>query len=146
MNLLIGIAEQDKNPIIIYDGVCNLCNFWIKFISKRDSKELFRYSQFQSEYSRRLIQQYKIDTDLPSSVILIVSDKIFLRSSAVIEIFQLLKFPYSILGIFKYIPRKIRDLFYDLISNHRYKWFGRSTHCVIPNEGIKSHLIENPTE
>ena len=140
------MLQQSSNPIIIYDGNCNLCNFWVNFISRHDREELFFFTHFQSDVSKRLLEKHNIGNDITSSVILIEDDKLYHRSSAIIKVFQLLKFPYSILGIIKYVPIKMRDDFYELISSHQYKWFGRNINCMIPNEKIKQHILQDLTE
>lgn len=122
---------QIKQPVILFDGFCNLCNGTVDFLIKKDRKKLFIYVPLQSETGKFFIQKFQIPVNT-DSVILINENKVYFESDSVIAIAGLLSYPWK-LGIFgKFIPKKIRDGFYRLIAKNRYRWFGKRKTCRIP--------------
>ena len=114
----------NENPIILFDGVCNLCNDTVNFIMKRDRKKQFRFVALQSEAGKFLKEKF----DIPSStdsVILIFQNQIVTESDAAIKIAWLLPFPWKLAVVFNFIPKKIRDKMYRWVAKNRYKWFGK---------------------
>ena len=122
---------QTKKHIILFDGICNLCNGAVNFILKRDKKKQFRFVALQSEKGIDLISKFKIapETD---SIILILNNQIYTESDAAIEIAKLLPAPWNWLSVFKIIPKKVRDGIYKWIAKNRYRWFGKRKTCRIP--------------
>lgn len=131
-----------NNPIIIFDGICNLCNSSINFIIKNDSKRIFRFTQLQSEAGKNLAEEYEISEKNFDSVVLIQNEKVFLKSSAALEISKQLQFPINLSIVFKIIPKLLRDKVYDFISRNRYVWFGKSKECMIPSNEIRNLFLE----
>ncbi len=122
---------KDNRPIIVYDGVCNLCNSSCNFILKRDKQKQFRLVALQSDEAKELIENYAI-TENTDSVILIHKNTYFIESDAVIEISRLLPFPWNWGVAFRIIPKNWRDSVYRQIAKHRYRWFGKQqTVCHI---------------
>jgi predicted DCC family thiol-disulfide oxidoreductase YuxK len=119
-----------EKPIILFDGICNLCNTAVNFILKRDKKKHFRFVALQSEESELLIENYNISKDT-DSLILIQQNKVFIESDAAIEISKLLPFPWNWSPAIKIIPKKIRDKIYRWIAKNRYKWFGKRDSCRV---------------
>ena len=123
---------QSKQPVILFDGVCKLCNGTVDFLLRRDRKKQFRFASLQSETGKLLKQQYAIPED-SDSVILIKSDAIYFKSGAVFEIAGMLSYPWKIAPFLKIIPKKISDYLYDWIAKNRYRWFGKRETCRIPS-------------
>ena len=121
---------QQKKHIILFDGICNLCNGTINFILKRDKKDQFHFVTLQSDLGDELIEQYKIapETD---SVILIIKNRVYTESDAALEIARKLPTPWNWFSAFKIIPKKIRDGVYKWIAKNRYRWFGKRNTCRI---------------
>lgn len=122
---------QSKQPIILFDGVCNLCNGTVDFLMKQDRKKQFRFAPLQSETGELLTQQFQIPEN-SDSVILIKSNTVYFKSDVVIEISGMLHYPWKMGVIIKIIPKKIRDKLYDWIAKNRYRWFGKKDTCRIP--------------
>jgi predicted DCC family thiol-disulfide oxidoreductase YuxK len=122
---------EKQNPVILFDGVCNLCNGTVDFLLKRDRRKQFRYAALQSETGKALIQKFQIP-EQTDSVILIKLNKVYFESDAVIEISNLLTFPWRLGIIFQIIPKIIRDKIYRWIAKKRYQWFGKRKTCRIP--------------
>lgn len=121
---------NDNKQIILFDGICNLCNSSVNFILKRDKKKQFRFVALQSEEGKELIAKYKIPQET-DSVILIKKNEIFIESDSAIEISQLLPFPWNWAVAFKIIPKNWRDKTYRWVAKNRYRWFGKRSSCRI---------------
>ncbi len=134
-------SSKETHPIIIFDGVCNFCHGAVSFIIKRDSKELFYFSPFQSFKAQKLLEPFKIKTSQLDSVILIKDGRCYMKSDAALEIAKELNGIYSYFYIFKFLPKKSRDYFYDLFAKNRYKMFGKKEQCMVPTQKIKKRFI-----
>lgn len=121
---------ENGKPILLFDGHCNLCNGTVDFILKRDKKKLFRFGALQSGSGGELVRRFQIPKET-DSVILILNNEVFIESDAAIEIARLLPAPWKWFGIFKYIPKKLRDRIYRWIAKNRYRWFGKRTDCRV---------------
>jgi len=132
---------KETPPLIIFDGVCNFCDGAVSFIIKRDSKELFYFSPFQSLKAQKLLEPFKIQNSQLDSVILIKDGRCYMKSDAALEIAKELKGIYSYFYIFKFLPKKSRDYFYDLFAKNRYKMFGKKEQCMIPAQKINKRFI-----
>lgn len=129
------IAQNNSNKgLLIFDGYCILCLWSVRFILKRDKKDYFRYVALQSEYAKQIISSYNLPDDFDKSIVLISENKIWLKSNAVLQIVSRLNGFWPIFGIFKIIPKPIRDSIYMFISKYRYKLFGKRNDCYIPEK------------
>ncbi|WP_411030631.1 thiol-disulfide oxidoreductase DCC family protein [Spongiimicrobium sp. 3-5] len=134
-------SEIDKK-IILFDGVCNLCNGAIQFIIKRDKHDTFRYAALQSEIGQQLVNDRKIDTSKVDSIILIAPGvAYYTKSDAALKIGKEFGGGWKLLGIFEGIPHTIRDWFYDIIAKNRYAWFGKKDACMIPTPELKAKFL-----
>ena len=122
---------QIKQPVILFDGFCNLCNGTIDFLIKIDRKKQFVFIPLQSETGKLLIQKYPIPKE-SDSVIVIQENKSYFESDSLIEIAGMLNYPWKLGVIARYIPKKIRDALYRLIARNRYRWFGKRKECRMP--------------
>ncbi|WP_299148863.1 thiol-disulfide oxidoreductase DCC family protein [uncultured Dokdonia sp.] len=128
--------------IILFDGVCNLCNGAITFIIKRDKKDIFRYAPLQSEIGKELAAKHHIDLDKVDSIILVTEDKAYAKSTAALRIAKQLSAGWPLLVVFLILPRFLRDAVYDFIARNRYKWFGKKEACMIPTPELKSKFLD----
>lgn len=129
--------KKINQSIILYDSKCLLCNRYIHFIIRNDINENFYFTSIYSNTGKKIINDYKINTNLDDTIILYQENSIYKRSDAVLRTIKKLKFPINIIWTFYLIPRFIRDSIYKLISKNRYKMFGKNDQCIIPN---KKHL------
>ena len=127
--------------IILFDGVCNLCNGAITFIIQRDKKDVFRYAALQSDIGRQLAQEHNIDLEKVDSIILVDNDKAYLKSTAALRIARHLRGGWPLLSIFLILPAFIRNWVYDFIARNRYTWFGKKEACMIPTPELKSKFL-----
>ncbi len=131
---------KSDNAIVLFDGVCNFCNSSINFIIKRDKKGYFKFAPLQSEIAQKLVGDKT--KPMPESVILIENGKTYDRSSAALRIAKKLDGLWPLLYIFIILPKRLRDAVYNLIGRNRYKWFGKTEACMIPNPGVRSRFLD----
>src|SRR3989339_1799037 len=107
------ITQNNSNKgLLIFDGYCILCSWSVRFILKRDKKDYFRYVALQSEYAKQIISSYNLPVDFDKSIVLISENIIWLKSDAVLQVVSRLNGVWPIFGIFKIIPKPIRDPIY----------------------------------
>jgi predicted DCC family thiol-disulfide oxidoreductase YuxK len=131
----------NNNPVILFDGVCNLCNGSVRFILKRDKEKRFLFASLQSNHGQDLLKQFDLPSDTFNSFILFQDGNIFTRSTAALKMFQQLK-GWGWVKIFWIVPRFIRDAVYNLIAKNRYKWFGKKEECWIPTPELKARFLD----
>lgn len=133
----VAISER----VIFFDGVCNFCSFWVKFVIRRDPKGLFRFAPLQSPLGLEAARALKLPEDPPSSVILREDGRYYTRSTASFRIMRRLAWPWPLLYVLILIPAPLRDLGYKLIAGNRYRLFGKEESCFIPTPEIRSRFL-----
>lgn len=133
---------ENGKKIILFDGVCNLCNNSVLFVIKRDKKDLFRYASLQSEVGQQLVRERGIDTSQVDSIILIEPGvAYFTKSDAALEIAQHLGGLWKLSAVFTWIPKSIRDVVYDFVARNRYKWYGKKDACMVPTPELRAKFL-----
>lgn len=127
-------------PVILFDGVCNYCNFMVNFAIRHDKKARLQFAPLQSDTGKALFQQYQLPPDT-DSVVFIDQGKALLHSDAALGIARYLDWPARILYGFIIIPRFIRNPFYKWIAKNRYRFFGKKETCMIPTPDVKSRFL-----
>jgi len=128
--------------LILFDGVCNLCNTSIQFVIQNDKKNQFVFAALESSIGQKIINHYNIDTSKLDSILLYSRENgLSIKSTAALTIAKQLNFPVNLLGLFLVIPSFIRDTVYDFIAKNRYKWFGKKEVCMIPTPELKSKFL-----
>ena len=128
--------------VILFDGVCNLCNGLVNWIIDRDKKNMFRFASLQSGFGMETIKKLNLADNYMDTVVYLDEDKSYIESSAILHIFKDLGGLYSPLFIFMIIPQFIRNFFYRIIARNRYKWFGKLDICRVPTPGLRSKFLE----
>ncbi len=137
---MINISKHKK--LILFDGVCNLCNSTVQYVIKRDSKNTFLFAALQSEVGKNIIKQFDIDTKKIDSILLFTPENSLVsKSTAALKIAVGLGFPQNLMGIFFIIPPFIRNWVYDFIAKNRYKWYGKKDACMIPTPELKNKFL-----
>jgi predicted DCC family thiol-disulfide oxidoreductase YuxK len=129
-----------QSPILLFDGVCNLCNAGVQFILKHESAPVLRFAAMQSESGQKMLEANGI-IEFPSSMVLLDGNKIHTRSAAVCQLANYLRRPWRWLRWAVLVPAPIRDWVYDWIARHRYGWFGKSEQCQVPSEADRARFI-----
>ena len=136
-----NIPENKK--IVLFDGVCNLCDGAVQRIIKHDKKDIFRFASLQSDIGKKLVEERGMDPEELDSILLIELGVAYYRkSTAALEISRDLSGGYSLLKNFLFIPEPLRDGIYDFIANNRYKWFGKKEQCMIPTPELKAKFLD----
>lgn len=130
------------HPVILFDGVCNLCNSSVQFIIRRDPKSYFRFAALQSDKGRELISLYgQTVADPPDSVILVDANGIHIRTDAALRIAKRLSGLWPAFSLFLILPRWLRDPVYNWIGRNRYRWFGKQDSCMMPDPSLRSRFL-----
>ena len=127
--------------IIIFDGVCNFCNFWVDFLMKRDRKEVFRFTANQHQAGKQILQQYGETTSEVGTVYVLENEVLYKESNAVLRIVRKLPGLWPLLYVFVLIPRVLRDPVYKWVANNRYRWFGKKETCRIPTPEERERFL-----
>ncbi|WP_240687947.1 thiol-disulfide oxidoreductase DCC family protein [Pseudalkalibacillus hwajinpoensis] len=133
------MKKNQSTNVILFDGVCNLCNGLVKFMFKYDKKAIFSFASLQSEVADKLLREARI-IEAPDSVIVIRDGEALVKSEAALYIVKRLGGIFNLLLIFHIIPRGVRDKLYDVIARRRYKWFGKQEACMIPTPEQRSRF------
>ena len=134
--------EMSEQRIILFDGVCNLCNGSVIFVLQREKAPLFNFASIQSDAGQQLLEWCGLPKDFNQAVVLIDRGNIYLGSTAALKIGQTLKFPWSLLsyaGLL--VPAFARDWVYKQIALNRYQWFGKRGICMVPMAGLKARFL-----
>jgi predicted DCC family thiol-disulfide oxidoreductase YuxK len=140
--MLEAMIAGTQAPLILFDGVCNLCNAWVRFVVRRDPAGIFRFVAQQSPIGQATIEDHLSGASQLSSVILIEDNAIYTESDAVLQILARLSPPWSWMALLRIVPRRFRDACYRFIVRHRYQWFGRTEVCQIPSADVRSRFVE----
>jgi predicted DCC family thiol-disulfide oxidoreductase YuxK len=128
--------------VILFDGVCNLCNAAVNWIIDHDKQNRFRFASLQSNYGRQITEQYHLTDDYLDTIVLLDNDQVLLRAQAVLRILKYLGGIYGLLYIFNVLPSPILNFFYNIVAKYRYRWFGKRESCRVPDADIKQKFIE----
>ena len=132
---------MNDKPVILFDGVCNLCSGSVQFVLKRDKEKLFRFASLQSAYGQKILQQFNLPADNFNSFILYQDGKFFTKSTGALKMFSKLG-GWKWVKIFWIVPEFIRDAVYNLIAKNRYKWFGKKEECWIPTPELRERFLD----
>ena len=136
-----GSIDTGGKIVVLFDGVCNLCNGAVQFIIKRDKTSKFLFASLQSDFGQSQLQKFGLDPTKLHSIIVHENGKFCERSDAALKIASGLAQPWPMLGVFKIFPRFFRDWVYDLIARNRYKMFGKRDSCMIPTLELKGRFL-----
>ncbi len=133
------MPETASKPIVLYDGVCGLCNLLNQFLLIRDPRDRFRFASLQSEFARALLQRHGANAADLNTVYVVVNygqpdEQLLARSDAILQVLHELGGVWSILTIGKVLPRSLRNALYDVVARNRYRVFGKYETCMLPQE------------
>ena len=128
-------------PLILFDGVCHLCNGAVRFTLRFDRRKRFRFAPLQSAAAADQLARHRAAGPLPDSIMLLDRDGLHTRSEAVLRIARHLQFPWPMLVAGRLVPRPLRDRLYDLVARRRYRWFGRRDTCMVPTAEVRDRFL-----
>ena len=132
----------ENKKIILFDGVCNLCNSAVQYVIEHDKNDVFMFAALQSDIGKKLMKERGIDASQIDSIILIEQGvAYYTKSTAALKIARSFGGIWQLAGVFQWIPEKIRDWVYDYIANNRYKWYGRKEACMVPTPELKTKFL-----
>jgi predicted DCC family thiol-disulfide oxidoreductase YuxK len=135
-----AIAMHPK-PIILFDGICNLCNGAVQFVIRHDPGEIFLFASLQSEAGQQLLKQYNLPATDFGSFTLVQDNKVYTKSTGALKVAKQIKGAWSSLSVFIIVPKFIRDAVYTWIAKNRYRWFGKKDSCMIPTPELKGRFL-----
>ncbi|MDE3740554.1 thiol-disulfide oxidoreductase DCC family protein [Maribacter polysaccharolyticus] len=132
-----------NKKIILFDGVCNLCNRTVQFVIRHDKKDEFRFATLQGDMGKQLVKERHIDTDTVDSIILIEPGvAYYTKSTAALKIGASFGGAWKLLNVLELIPSSISDIVYDFVASNRYKWYGKKDACMIPTPELKTKFLD----
>jgi predicted DCC family thiol-disulfide oxidoreductase YuxK len=137
----MSVREANK-PIVLFDGVCNLCSAVVVFTIERDPKRKFMVAPLQSDTGQALLKKFNLSAERFDSFVLIEDDRCYSRSTATLRVVRRLTGLWPVLYALIIIPRPIRDWIYDFVAKNRYRWFGKKDQCMVPTADVKSRFLE----
>ncbi len=136
-----AISLSQERPILYYDGVCHLCNYWVRRISHDEHGQQYLFVALQSSSGQEMLEYLSLPTDIYQSVILVYLGQIYQRSDVPIMIADTLDGKWKLLKLLKIIPKTLRDWGYELVARYRYQWFGQSETCELPPMDQRDQFI-----
>lgn len=133
---------MSDHPIVLFDGVCNVCNRLTRFVIEHDPPPArFRLAPLQSETGRRLLREHGLPEDDLDTFVLVEGDRAWVRSTAALRLLARLGPPWSLLAVLRVVPRPLRDAVYSWIARHRYEWWGKRDQCMVPTPDVRSRFL-----
>ncbi len=137
-------APASPHPVVLFDGVCNLCNASINFVIDRDARSVFRFAPLQSDVGRALVAECGLEGE--DSIVLVEDGRCYVRSDAALRIARRLDGAWPMLSALRIVPRPLRDAAYRVIARNRYRWFGRQDACRLPTPDLRARFLDfDPT-
>ena len=133
--------EMTASPILLFDGVCNLCNASVQWVLQHDRDGQFRFAALQSDTGQKLLHQHGLSAEDFDTVVLADGEHLFLRSDAPLEIARRIGGFWAVFYVFKIVPRPLRDAAYNFVARNRYRWFGRREECMLPRPAWKGRFL-----
>lgn len=127
--------------LLLFDGVCNLCNGLVRFVIRHDRRERFRFAPLQSGLGKALLQRHGLAHGGPDSLVYLRKGRLHHRSAAALHAARDLGGVWALAYGLMLLPRPLRDAAYDLVARHRYRWFGRRDACMVPTPDLRSRFL-----
>lgn len=131
-----------STPILLFDGVCNLCHGAVQFILAHERAPQLRFAALQSEIGQQLLRDHHLPADYADSLVLIEGHRAYTLTTGALRLTRYLKFPYGLGRLALVIPAVLRDPFYHWIARHRYQWFGKKDQCLLPTPERKARFLD----
>ena len=133
--------ETPSPALVLFDGVCNLCDHSVQFIIRRDPGKRFRFASLQSPVGEEMQRRFNLPPDALDSVLLVEGDRVYNRSTAALRILRRMNGLWPLLSVCLLVPRPIRDGVYNLIAKNRYRMFGKREMCMLPTPELKDRFL-----
>lgn len=137
----VALPDLDRHAVLLFDGVCNLCNGFINFIIDHDPNGYFRFAPLQSEVASEMLADFGLSHEAFDSVVMIEEGRWFRRSTAALMVMRRLGGVWAWFYVLMVVPRPLRDLVYDWIAGNRYRWFGKRARCRMPTPELQDRFL-----
>jgi predicted DCC family thiol-disulfide oxidoreductase YuxK len=131
-----------SHPVVLFDGVCNLCNHSVQFIIKKDKKKQFLFASLQGKAGKKVLEKFNLPADNFNSFILVEGDQVYTRSTGVLKMLRRLGGGWKLFYGFIIVPKFIRNAVYNWIAKNRYKWYGKRDECMVPTPELRERFLE----
>jgi predicted DCC family thiol-disulfide oxidoreductase YuxK len=136
------VSVPAESPLVLFDGVCNLCHGSVQFIIRRDPQARFRFAALQSAAGQQALAAAGVLGKLPDSIVLVRGGRVQVKSAAALAIARGLRWPWPLLSVFWVVPYPLRDLVYDFIARNRIRWFGQRQECWVPTKELRARFLD----
>jgi predicted DCC family thiol-disulfide oxidoreductase YuxK len=133
--------DGPPQPLLLFDGVCNLCNASVQWVIKHDPKGVFRFASLQSDMGENMLRRFGLPIGELDTVVLVDDGKAYTRSDVPLRIFKKLGGWWAALAVFSVVPKSIRDAVYDWVARNRYRWFGKKDECWLPTPELRARFL-----
>ncbi len=134
-----GVGPEDR--VVLFDGVCNLCNGWVRFLIKRDRKARLRLASVQSDAGKAILAACGLPTDQYDTMVFVEKGRAYVKSTAFLRVVRYFPWPWPLLSAGRIVPRPVRDWLYDRVALNRYALFGRTEACMVPTADIRRRFL-----
>ena len=139
-------VDPHRHPVILFDGVCNLCHGTIRFLVRHDDAGVFRFAPLESPVGRALLLERGLPTEDHDSFVLVEGDDTYRKSTAALRVARRLDLPWRLAWALRRVPLRLRDAVYDLIAEYRYDVFGKKDACEVPEPEVRARFAERALE
>ena len=136
-----GAWNPDRDPLILFDGVCNFCSWSVQFLAPRDRRKLLWFAPMQSASGRAVLAERSIATADWESFVLVEGGQVYFRSEAFFRTLRFMTYPWPLLRVGMILPRRLADWIYDRVARHRYAMFGKKSACMIPSRDLAARFL-----
>lgn len=133
---------KENHPVVLFDGVCNLCDHAVQFIIRHDRHRKLRFASLQSGYAAGRLETTNLPPTYLDSFVLLEAGRCYTRSTAALRVARYFGGLWQLLYVFILIPRPIRDAVYNLVGRYRYRWFGKKNSCMVPTPELKVLFLD----
>lgn len=134
-------TEADPRPVVVFDGVCVLCNGWVRFLLRHDRQQRYRFAAMQTESGRVLLARHGLDPDDPASFLLVENGQAWKDTDAIVRVVASLGGLWRMVHALRVLPPPLRDRLYRVVARNRYRWFGRHDACLLPPTGHEGRFL-----
>jgi predicted DCC family thiol-disulfide oxidoreductase YuxK len=128
-------------PILLFDGVCNLCNGTVQWVIAHDPRAQIRFASLQSDAGRALLAKHGLPQGAMDTVVLVDGERHWLKSSAALEVLRRVGGAWKLAALLRFVPRPLRDAAYDAVARNRYGWWGKRDECWVPTPELRARLL-----
>ena len=145
--MMARTAEQERNrvvltgPLVLFDGVCNLCSGSLQFLLPRDRTGRLYFAPIQSTIGQQVLERHKLPLEDWDSFVFLDEGRVYLKAEAVLRIARFLPWPWRMLSAFRLLPKPVADWCYDRVARNRYRLFGRRQQCMVPDAKSSARFV-----